>query len=268
MISRSEVILPVLGLLVVGCAEAAAQSQQSGMDFSREIVLEPADEPGWAVFIPEALLQEAERAHAPALEEYGELIRRLEREARFMLEGAGGTCLERPYDPDGLKPSQDALPLVGLLRSARVVSEATVVDVVTGWGYGLVRTLVWVQIEEILRCAPEGDEEGGEEGVRTLVPGDVLALVSEQGRLTVDRITLCSEVDRITLPPVGSKVLITGYPVTPDSPVVGPGEHIFRVFKGVVLPQPYEDLAPRVPLPYATVREAVGPSAPACGGLR
>jgi hypothetical protein len=250
------IFLSIVLALGPGCTLATAQVQQPAEDLSRKIVYNPHS-PGLAEFIPEALLQANERANLTGLRDLESLEMRIAAEAQRLARGEKRDCMHgsegatRPYAVNGI-------PMIEILRNTTVVSVGTVVDVVVGWGRGEVRTLVWIEVDEIIQCLhSERDFSVKEKGL--------LAVVARQGETVVDGVSTCNATEEVVVPPVGSRVIVGGAPIFVGSPYIGHG-WIFRVFRDQILPQPYEDLSPRVPMPYETILKELGPSTDVCEG--
>jgi hypothetical protein len=214
---------------------------------------------GYALFIPEALMQYDARVALPiafeqqvsAFEEIG-----LAEKTRFESDEKKIACANTPHlNLTSKHPAADAVALEELLAGQTVVVAGSVVDVRAGWGVGGAQTLVYLQVEEIL-VQQKGPAHGPTEQ-RTVRVGDIVSITVNTGRVFVDGEVLCNQTDAgVDMPGKGDRVLGSGFPFVSDAYALGRG-FLFRLEGELIEPTPYSKLARREPAALSDLRRGV-----------
>ncbi|MEM7481730.1 MAG: hypothetical protein AAF481_11195 [Acidobacteriota bacterium] len=208
-----------------------------------------------ALFIPEAVLRDAEVADLP-LDQYSREL--LELKIGFVRNPPEYYAPNPRYGPDlecrerrrigGSEPWPTARGLVESLEPMPLVLTARVLDVVKGWralprGVGRV---AWLAPETVFH-------NDGED----LPPYFAILLQSMGGETVVSNTKVCTikDVNGLTLPSPDDLILIIGTKSRIPDPNFVKVRFEFPVEKGFVQPQTYREIRDRDPVPLSRVRE-------------
>ncbi|MEM7481728.1 MAG: hypothetical protein AAF481_11185 [Acidobacteriota bacterium] len=208
-----------------------------------------------ALFIPEAVLRDAEVADLPLDEHSREL---LELKIGFVRNPPEYYFPNPRYGPDlecrerrrlgGSEPWPTARGLVESLEPMPLVLIARVLDVIVGWCSWprSVGRVAWLEPETVLHN--EGED---------LPPYIAILLQSMGGETVVSNTRVCTikHVNGLTLPSPGDLILIAGTTGTFPDPFFVNARFEFPVENGFIQPQTYRDIRDRDPVSLSRVRE-------------
>jgi hypothetical protein len=213
---------------------------------------------GVPVFVPEGLLTEAFVAELRSDDEgpFNYFSDALRKGSEAREAGLPPRC-EYVAGETGGPPNQVGPTITEYASTAPVAVVAEVTNLVPGWNGKSVGTMIYARVLEIIACNELKDQ-------RRVQVGDIVSTSVAVGKIEVDGVTLCDKTEQaVTLPDPGSKVLLTGLPISTDAYFLGGSQPFFLITGDRVEPQRYDRIRfEAVPLVNFTARGQVE----ACGG--